>query len=541
MPFCFFASGEKGTVKTFYWLNLTTFPFLFWNFRFTKIICMKIVLLILLILTIGLGTFSQTKSYKRGVAYGYHSENDMQNFAPNISWWYNWYYQPDAAIRTTYQTYDIDFTPMAWNASGISGVADWANRDSTIKYILGFNEPNFKEQANMTPTQAAKYWPSIERIAEKYDLKIVGPAVNYCGDCVSEGGTTYYNPFVYLDDFFAACDTCQVDFIGLHWYGGGNSILSYIEDARKYNKPIWVTEFASWDYSNLVQSVNEQKKYLAGTVNFLERDPDIYRYSWFIGRTQGGINTVPYIDLYGADGMLTELGQLYMDIPVYDPEMKFEIPGRIECEEYFLMSGLFCEPTADVDGFLNVGWTDVGDWAEYKIAVEKSGTYSVNLRIASTSSGKIDLLIDNKIIKTLDTPVTGGWQNWTDLESELELEAGDHLLKWRVRRDGFNVNWINFSSTTSSIKDFEILETEVYPNQVTNGIINVELHRDLSGGTYLCTLYDTYGKKVLSKNIKPNRSLFQININEMQSVPDGIYYLNISGENCGVNKLIVVQ
>lgn len=56
---------------------------------------------------------------------------------------------------------------MAWNASSISGVSSWADKDSTIKYLLGFNEPNFKEQADMTPTQAANAWPSLQAVATK--------------------------------------------------------------------------------------------------------------------------------------------------------------------------------------------------------------------------------------------------------------------------------------------------------------------------------------------------------------------------------------
>src|SRR5665811_179676 len=151
----------------------------------------------------------------------------------------------------------------------------------------------------MTPSQAAAAWPTLEKVANDNDLKIVGPAVNYCGECVSENGTTYYNPFDYLDDFFTACTDCQIDYIGLHWYGGGNSIVNYVNTARKYNKPIWVTEFAAWDGS--VKTPGDQQKYLAGTVNFLERDPDVYRYSWFIGRTTNGPNSNHYIDLYGAD------------------------------------------------------------------------------------------------------------------------------------------------------------------------------------------------------------------------------------------------
>jgi len=239
--------------------------------------------------------------------------------------------------------------------------------------------------------------------------------------------------------------------------------------------------------------------------------------------------------------MLTELGQLYMDIPVYDPEKKFEIPGRIETEEYYLMSGLFCEPTADKDGFLNIGWTDVGDWAEYKIFVEKSGTYNLTARIAGSNAGRIDVLVDNILIKTLNTPSTGGWQNWADVNSELNLAEGEHLLKLRVRTPGFNINWINFSHTTSAKSEIEIIETEVYPNPVTNGIINLVLHRAQSGGEFTCRLFDIYGKQVFTKNVDVNRALFQININETNRIPAGIYYLNISGEKSMANKLIVIQ
>ena len=502
---------------------------------------MKKMLLISVLLISCFGIHSQTKSYKRGVAYGYHSVKDIQNFSPDISWWYNWASQPDYAIRTTYQNYNVDFTPMAWNSVGISGVSSWADKDSTIKYILGFNEPNFKEQANMTPTQSAKAWPALQKIAQKHHLKIVGPAVNYCGNCVSEGGITYSDPFKYLDDFFKACDTCQVDFIGLHWYGSGNSITGYVNNARKYKKPIWVTEFASWDNSNPVQNVSDQKKYLAGTVNFLERDPDVYRYSWFIGRRQTGSTTYPFIDLYGADGMLTELGQMYMDIPVYDPERKFTIPGRIEMEEYYLMSGLFSEPTSDVDGFLNIGWTDINDWAEYKISVEKGGIYNLNARIAGTGQGAIQFLVDNQVKTLVKTTSTGGWQTWKNFSGTIELEAGDHILKMLVRAAGFNINWIELSNATTANKEIEIIKTQVYPNPVTNGIINVLLLRAQSGGEFICSVTDINGKQVLTKKVNVNRALFQLNLNETHRLPAGIYYLNISGESSMANRLIVVQ
>lgn len=501
---------------------------------------MKQITFILSLLFIATLATAQTKSYKRGVAYGYHSAKDMEKASQNISWWYNWATQPELAIRSTYSKYDVDFTPMAWNSSGISGVSSWADKDSMIRYILGFNEPNFKEQANMTPKQSAAAWPSLQKIAQKHNLKIVSPAVNYCGNCVSEGGTTYNNPFTYLDHFFAACDTCQVDYIGLHWYGSGNSIVSYVNNARKYGKPIWMTEFASWDDSNPVKTVADQKKYLAGAVNFLERDSAVYRYSWFIGRTSGGATAFPYLDLYAATGMLTELGQLYMDIPVYDPNQRFQVPGRIEAEEYYRMSGLYAEPTSDTEGFLNIGWAERNDWAEYKITVNESGTYSLNARVAGTTTGAADILIDNQLKVTIKTPGTGGYQNWRTVTQDIELEAGEHVMKV-VIKGGFNFNWFEISNSTFANRGLQILESAVYPNPVTNGIINIELKDAIAGDDYSCSLFDLQGRKVLQTEVFPDRILFQIDLNKEQKLPSGLYYLHIAGGNSVASHKIFID
>jgi hypothetical protein len=199
---------------------------------------MKISTLFFLLFIFSSSLYSQEKSYKRGVAYGYHSESDMNTASAGISWWYNWANLPDADIKSNYSDYNVDFVPQAWNVAGITGVNSLVSQDKKVKYILGFNEPNFISQANMTPSQAAAAWPQLQAIADQYGLKLASPAVNYCGNCVTENGLIYYSPFDWLDDFFAYCTDCRVDYIALHWYGGGNSMTGYINDARKYGKPI---------------------------------------------------------------------------------------------------------------------------------------------------------------------------------------------------------------------------------------------------------------------------------------------------------------
>jgi len=499
---------------------------------------MKQYSLLILFLFAILQLYSQVKSNKRGVSYGYHSVADMNTASKGISWWYNWAAQPDADIRTTYSNYNMDFVPQAWNAAGISGVNAWASQDSRVKYILGFNEPNFIDQANMTPTQAAAAWPQLQAVADQYGLKLISPAVNYCGSCVSENGTIYTNPFKWLDDFFTACKGCRVDYIALHWYGGGNSITGYIEDARKYGKPIWVTEFADWESGITAEN---QKSYLAGAVNFLERDPDVFRYSWFIGRG-GGANVFPYIDLYGTSGIMTALGQLYIDIPVYDSSKVYQIPGRIEVEEYYSQHGIFAELTNDIDGFMNIGYTDAGDWLEYKIAVSESGDYYLMSRYAGTSVGSFDVYVDDVKRGTVNTTTTGGWQIWASAMNTIHLETGIHKLKLLVVNKGFNLNWLNFSKNTTGINSLsqKLLKVTVFPNPVNGDKFKI-LFDDSYSNEMTIQITDINGKEIYTGKIeKPNSQEIEISLKNIGIISKGVYFISFKSREGYLNKKIVV-
>ncbi|MET0401584.1 MAG: glycosyl hydrolase [Cystobacter sp.] len=270
---------------------------------------------LLLMLCLAVTAQAQTKSAKRGLAYGYHSAEDMRALSPGISWWYNWAPTPEAGAASVASSVGVSFIPMVWggtpNADQLS-----ANIPAGTQYLLGFNEPNFKSQANMTPSVAASRWAVLQEVARRRNLKLAAPAVNYCGNCVSEGGVTFTDPVVYLDAFFAACTNCQVDYVAVHWYACDLSALKwYIGLFKKYNKPIWLTEFACGDRPHDQITLEVQKKYMTDAVAYLENEPAVFRYSWFSGRN----NEIPNINLLGASGVLTELGQLYVSLPAGTP------------------------------------------------------------------------------------------------------------------------------------------------------------------------------------------------------------------------------
>lgn len=60
------------------------------------------------------------------------------------------------------------------------------------QYVLGFNEPNFSQQSNISPQDAATHWKTIENKATGKVL--VSPAIAPCIHC-------NMSPFQWLDEF----------------------------------------------------------------------------------------------------------------------------------------------------------------------------------------------------------------------------------------------------------------------------------------------------------------------------------------------------
>jgi hypothetical protein len=254
------------------------------------------------------GGGAPTESVKRGVAYDFHSVNDLHALSPKTGWWYDWSYQPNAGVAADRTA---EFVPMVWGGS-FDDAKVTAGIPSGARYLLAFNEPNFKKgQANLSAAQAAALWPRLEAIAEARGLKLVSPAVNYCGPAADCWDT---DPVSYLDDFLAACSGCRVDAIAVHSYVcDGPALSSYLARFEKYGRPIWLTEFSCGDASDVSLAV--QERYMREAVALLEANPHVARYAWFIGR-QSPANPSWPVDLLGADGQLTALGGEYVGLPL---------------------------------------------------------------------------------------------------------------------------------------------------------------------------------------------------------------------------------
>jgi hypothetical protein len=252
----------------------------------------------------GPGDIGAGKNPKRGLAYS--SPQNLADFrivAPGIGWWYDWSLSPNGMPTDARSP---EFVPMAWTSNYTQGMLDAIPRSA--KYLLAFNEPNFGNQANLTPQQAASAWPVLQAFAKSRGMKIVSPAVNYC-----TGNCNQTDPYVWLAAFLAACPGCEVDFIGVHAYvcqaGALASILLRYE--KTFQKPLWLTEFSCLDGSSPPTVQNEQS-YMRDALAVLDADPMVFRYAWFTSRS-----TQTVVDVFEplAIGQLSALGQEYVTLP----------------------------------------------------------------------------------------------------------------------------------------------------------------------------------------------------------------------------------
>lgn len=120
----------------------------------------------------------------------------------------------------------------------------------------------------------------------------------------------------------------------------------------------------------------------------------------------------------------------------------------IQAESYAAASGVQTEGTSDTGGGLNVGWIDTGDWMSYSnVTINVSGVYKVEYRVASMSGGQValDLNGGQATLGVLNVPATGGWQNWTTISHNVELNAGTMNLGLYASQGGWNVNWFRIT------------------------------------------------------------------------------------------------
>lgn len=249
----------------------------------------------------------------RGIASSTYISSTLAKSTPSkltgagAAWTYNWTY------RVPPSTPNLETVPMIRSARSISDAAISTLKQGRIAghytHLLGFNEPDGVNQADMTPTQAANLWPKLQ--ATGLVLGSPAPAVPHNG---------------WIKEFMAIAKKrgLRVDFIALHFYaqltdtGALARIKSQVELIRRnYGKPIWITELGIIDRrtnpgstaTNWARSV----KLMRSLTAMLDAKPYVHRYAWMTDKSTNR-PLLKWSNAYDAYGRLTPLGTAFKNL-----------------------------------------------------------------------------------------------------------------------------------------------------------------------------------------------------------------------------------
>ncbi|WP_329130741.1 glycoside hydrolase family protein [Streptomyces sp. NBC_00670] len=205
-----------------------------------------------------------------------------------VGWFYTW----SSGRGGIKAPAGVEFVPMIWGPQSVNRT-ELRRAKAQGKVLLGFNEPDFAQQSNMTVEQALDLWPRLQATG----MRLGAPAVASGADV----------PGGWLDRFMkgAAARHYRVDFIPLHWYGADfdstratRQLRAYLKATyKRYKKPIWLTEYALTDFSGGVArypTKARQAAFVKKSTAMLNRQSYVRRYAWFTLSTSRGDGTGLY-------------------------------------------------------------------------------------------------------------------------------------------------------------------------------------------------------------------------------------------------------
>jgi len=251
------------------------------------------------------------KTSKRGLAFSApDTPGDLVNANQShsqITWQYDWGQTAPDYLAVS----NIEYIPMQWGSVNIEVFQDAVKRQGA-KTILAFNEPDYDQESNMKPEDAAKLWIQYLEPLRASGVRLGGPAVTASGT-----GRPW------LAAFFDACKNCTIDFLPLHWYGEGvEGFYNYLGDVHNQfpRIPLWVTEYASTSAND-----TEVWDFLNQTTIYMDSLEYIERYAWFgFFRPR---DTARY-NLLSDDGGLNKLGELYTGVKTIHTQVVTQAPTK---------------------------------------------------------------------------------------------------------------------------------------------------------------------------------------------------------------------
>ena len=223
-----------------------------------------------------------------------------------VTWFYNWSVTPPATVHSR-----GEFVPMVWGEKSVNA-NDLEKAKKNGRVLLGFNEPDHKEQANMTVEQALALWPKLQATGMR-----LGSPASASG---AEKADSWFGQFMKG----VKEKGYRVDFICVHNYqtnftdpkAAAEKLKQFLQKVHeRYPQPVWLTEFALADWKTPA-TPEQQQTYMKEVLPMLEKLPFVERYAWFAlpPNPKGDNGALANSNLCDDQGLLNACGLIYRNM-----------------------------------------------------------------------------------------------------------------------------------------------------------------------------------------------------------------------------------
>ena len=219
----------------------------------------------------------------------------------NLTWYYTWSVNPLSGVSN-----NAEYVPMIWGNLNENSFGDrkkewdfvqnqeWKN----YRYLLTFNEPDFPDQANMSPEQAVDKWRYIQPIVNDPKVDVSSPVVAIPTVFYEDTNNNYNTVGGWFGKYNQLMNASRYndEFIAVHFYFDypGEWVINTFRKIHELTgKKLWITEWGigqwsqvqSFDWIGGPDEGNWQRemvvKFMKEILPVLDQTDYIERYAWF--------------------------------------------------------------------------------------------------------------------------------------------------------------------------------------------------------------------------------------------------------------------
>ncbi|BAV05333.1 hypothetical protein FLA_1340 [Filimonas lacunae] len=416
-----------------------------------------------------------------------------------------WYYDWNIGGATT-----SDYNYVAIRQNG--GWPAWSaiNSKPGVNHLLGFNEPDRPDQANMSVDEAVRQWPDLM----KSGYRVGSPAPS--------------DPFNgWVTSFLAKTDALnyRVDYVAIHCYWGGltpqtwYSRLKSVYDQVK--RPLWITEWnnganwttESWPTDTAAQFLKQYND-MKGILQVLDTTSFIERYAIYDWVTDKRAMVL-------AD-TLTLAGRYYAANPsnfAYSPQTAFVHNWKLVAPNIDTISNTTTYTT------ITLRFHDING--------ELGGQYILERKIDGVDTGFVGVSTYTGYVYASDLT----FADTTYTKATYRVKAYNRSLDQYIYSATIDVTRsIAAASLSGEVSMARVvtdggLPLQIYPNPATDRI-TVQL--PVVQNNALVRVYNASGQLVKSARIQSSTTIIGL-----EQLPAGIYYVQVSnGKQVKTEKIV---